>query len=432
MKRRLLKSSLIILLIFSFSLSGCSFSGCAPGGQQQGPGENITLVWWGSTKDEDYFSRIIERFEDSYSNIEIEYVQKNESSYEEELVDALAANRGPDIAMIHSDWFYKHQDKLAPLTLDEERRESFENTYLPVVYNLMLQENQLYGIPLQVDTIGLYYNQDLFNEARVKNPPATWAEFNDIVEKISKRKNGRVITAGAAIGTANNISQADEVLLTMMLQNGTEITSSDKNSATFHTAIQSSDEEPVYTGREALEYYTAFTDKNRTVYTWTPDKEKAWLEFAEGNVAMHFDYYSKAEDIYNRNPYLDFEFARMPQIKNASEEEQKVYGSYWFHGVTNNTVSHEWAWKFTQYLSRYMASSSLIEQAERYKEQKTRDDIFFGQALLAETVYKGKQPEKFDEAIRTMIENVATDKQDIRTAIDSAAAKVTKIYKESK
>ncbi len=431
MKQRILKFSFILLLISSFMLSGCSLSGCAPGGQEEGPGEELTITWWGSVRDEDYFSRIIERFEDSYANVKVEYVQKDETTYEEELVDALAANRGPDVAMIHSDWFYKHMDKLSPLALEQERIDSFNNIYLPVVSNLMLQEDKLYGIPLQVDTIGMYYNEDIFSEARINNPPKTWAQFNDTVEKIVERKGDKITKPAAAIGTANNISKADEILLSMMLQNGTQITSSDRQSATLHTAIQASDDEPVYTGREALDYYAAFSDPTKTIQTWSTSKDQAWIEFAEGNVGMLFDYYSRAEDIYNRNPYLDFEFALFPQIKNAQEDEENVYGSYWFHGVTNNTSNHEWAWKFTQYLAHYMATSSTQEQAKRYEEQETRDDIFFAQALQAETVYKGKQPEKFDRAIREMIENVATNKQDVRTAIDSAAAKITNIYKSS-
>lgn len=431
MKQRFLKFVLVLLLTLSFGLSGCSLSGCAPGGEEPGPDEELNLIWWGSARDEDYFSRIIERFEDSYTNVSVEYVKKDPQTYEEELVDALAANRGPDVAMIHSDWFYKHMDKLSPLALEDDQIDSFNSRYLPVVSNLVLQDNNLFGIPLQVDTIGMYYNRDLFGEARINHPPATWAEFNETVEKIRTRNGNNIPQAGAAIGTAHNISSAEEILLTMMLQNGTEISSSDKRSATFHTAIQSSDNEPVYTGRQALDYYTAFSDPNKSTYTWHKGKGEAWLEFAQGNVGMLFDYYSRAEDIYNQNPNLKFEFARVPQIKNASEDEQKVYASYWFHGVTNNASNHEWAWELTQYVAYYMASSSLTEQAERYKDERVRQNVFVGQALIADTIYKGKQPEKFDQAIRDMIDNVAQGKQDIRTAIDSAAAKITNIYRNS-
>lgn len=432
MNRKVFKFALILLLISSFSLGGCSLSGCAPGGQKQGPSEPLTLIWWGTGKDEDYFARIIEQFEDSYENISVEYQEKNPAGYELELIDALAANQGPDIAIIHSDWFYKHKDKLSPLSLEPDQVESFKDVYLPVVSNLVLEDNRLYGIPLDVETLGLYFNRDLFNEQKINRPPADWSQFNEYVRKLTKKADGKIIQAGAAIGTANNISTAEDILLSMMLQNGTEIVSSDKLSAIFHTSTQSANNQPVYAGRKALGYYTAFADPNKLIYSWNSRQKAAWQMFADGRVAMFFDYYSRASDIYNRNPELDFEFARIPQIKGARQDEQKVVGKYWFHSVTNNTQNYQWAWRFIQFLARHMADSSLKEEAERYREDREREEIFVGQALIAETVYKGRDPERFDQAFKDMIDNVAQNKQDISNAIDTAAARITNIYRKDR
>jgi multiple sugar transport system substrate-binding protein len=431
MKKRIGKFILVILLSFSFTLSGCSLSGCAPGGQEQGPSQPLTLTWWGPTKDADYFSTVIEKYEDKYSNIKINFVKKDFATYETDLIDAIAANQGPDIAMFHSDWFYKHSGKISPLELSDESSQSFEDNFLPIVSNVVLHDKKLYGVPLEVNTLGLYYNEDIFGEARVRRPPSTWTEFNQIVRQLTKRNGDRITQAGAAIGTNDNISTAEDILLTMMLQNGTEISSSDWKSATFHTAVQSADNQPVYTGRKALEYYTSFSNPRRDAYTWNRNKNDAWIEFANGKVGMIFDYQFRQSDIYNRNPQLDFEFSRVPQIKNSTPDEQAVYGNFWFHGITNNTQNHQWAWNFVQFLAHDKATTSLKKTAKRYEEAQYRDEIFAGQGLIAETVYKGRYPTDFDQAFFTMIHNVATNKQDIRTAIDSAAAKVTSVYRNS-
>ena len=40
-----------------------------------------------------------------------------------------------------------------------------------------LQDDKVYGIPLSIDTLALYYNKDHFREAGLVEAPATWNEF---------------------------------------------------------------------------------------------------------------------------------------------------------------------------------------------------------------------------------------------------------------
>jgi ABC-type glycerol-3-phosphate transport system substrate-binding protein len=428
---RLGKLLFIILLAGSFTLSGCSLKGCQPGSKDPGPSEPLTIDWWGTYYDHDYFSRTIERFEDKHDNVTINYSKKNPETYEEELVDALAANQGPDIAMIENNWFVKHRDKLSPIDLKEADARSVRDAYLPVVTDVVMEKDTLYGLPIGISTLGLYYNEDIFDQYRIRRPPTTWSEFNAYIRKITKRNGDHISQAGAAIGTSNNIDNSEDILLTLMLQNGTSIASSDRQSAAFNLSVQSASGEPVYTGRKALQYYSDFGDPGKDVYTWSSKMGRAWELFAEGKVAMIFDYYSRASDIYNRNPNLDFEFARVPQIENAEPDERKVIAKFWFQAVTNNAENKDWTWRFVQHVAGEMASSSLKEKAQRDERETQGDDIFVGQGLIAKTVYKGKSPDEFNQIFQAMINNIVVHGQEVRGAIDSAAAKVTEIYRNS-
>ena len=40
---------------------------------------------------------------------------------------------------------------------------------------------------LYIDTIGLYYNKALFNNAGIVNPPKTWDEFNSDVKQLTQK-----------------------------------------------------------------------------------------------------------------------------------------------------------------------------------------------------------------------------------------------------
>jgi len=426
------KIILITLLTASFGLSGCTLSGCGPSQrQQEGPKEEITIDWWGVDYDADYFSRIIERFEDQYRNVKVVYSEKDSATYEQELIDALAANQGPDIAMIKNDWMSKHKGKLAPVTLPEDQKESFEKDFLPVVNDVVLEDDKLYGIPIDIETLGLFYNEDLFEEKRIRKPPATWQEFVSIARSLTKRKNGEIVQAGAAIGTSTNVDYAQDILLAIMLQNGTEITSPDLKSATFHTTANTASGQALYTGRQALEFYTDFASTKKNHYSWNKKQEQAWLAFANDKVGMMFDYYSRREDLLNRNPELDYNFAVLPQIKDAEPEEKRVIARFWFHGVTNNADNHVWAWKLVQELSRQKAYSSKRERTDRNLGEVQGRRAFYAQGYMARTVYKGKSPDEFNQILQNMITNVNNGSHDIRTAIDTGATKITEIYRNS-
>jgi len=426
------KIILIILLTTSFGLSGCTLSGCGPSKRQlEGPKEETIIEWWGVNHDADYFSRIIERFEDQYRNVKVVYTEKDPATYEQELIDALAANEGPDIAMIKNDWMPKHKGKLAPTTLSEEEKDDFKKDFLPVVSDVVLESDKLYGIPIDIETLGLFYNEDLFEEKRIRKPPATWQEFVSTARSLTKKKNGEIVQAGATIGTSNNVDYAQDILLSIMLQNGTEISSSDLESAAFHTTANTASGQALYTGRQALKFYTDFANPQKNHYSWNKKQQQAWLAFANNKVGMMFDYYSRREDLLNRNPELDYNFAAFPQIKDAEPEEKKVIARFWFHGVTNNADNHIWSWKLVQELSRQKAYSSKRERTDRNLGEVQGRRTFYAQGYMARTVYKGKSPDEFNQIFQNMITNVNNGSHDIRTAVDTGATKVTEIYRNS-
>ena len=129
--------------------------------------KGVQLEFWGVFDEPAAFSEAIRTFRRQNPNINIRYVPFPFEEYEKAVIDALAAGRGPDIWMIQSSWLPKHKDKLAPLDQNDKdlnyKLINFRQDFVEVAEDDLTNEGQIYALPLYVDTLALYYNNDLFN-----------------------------------------------------------------------------------------------------------------------------------------------------------------------------------------------------------------------------------------------------------------------------
>ncbi|OQX71677.1 hypothetical protein B6D52_00660 [Candidatus Parcubacteria bacterium 4484_255] len=147
----------------------------------------INLVYWRAQDSKDAFSEIIHRFQKLYPHISITYNLIRAEEYEQALLEAWAEDRGPDIFSIPKNWLGKYQTKILPLKLSQEiimsrqimagtiKKEpkivrekkkalnlrELKEIFVETVPNDVLVDNKIYGLPLSLDVLALYYNRDL-------------------------------------------------------------------------------------------------------------------------------------------------------------------------------------------------------------------------------------------------------------------------------
>ncbi|MEK9158233.1 MAG: extracellular solute-binding protein, partial [Patescibacteria group bacterium] len=192
----------------------------------------VTLQFWGVFDDHNAFDKTISDFKAQNQGIDVKYRQLTYEEYEQAVVNGLAAGTGPDILMIHNTWLPKHGDKLAPMpaNIPDKKNpftiQSFKDQFVDVAYQDFVYSNQIFGMPLYVDSLALYYNKDLFNGAGITRPPQTWDEVNTDVQLLTKVDNrGNITQSGFALGTARNINRSTDILMDMMIQSGVRMTS---------------------------------------------------------------------------------------------------------------------------------------------------------------------------------------------------------------
>lgn len=361
-------------------LGGC---GC----KQSNPNKySLKLEIWGLFDNQEAFMDITENYRKINSNIaEINYRKMSVDTYKKDLVEALASGQGPDIFLIQNNWLPSFVDKIIPAPPAVLTEQKFRNDFVDVAADDFLNQGRIYAVPLSVDTLGLYYNKDLFNEAGITAPPQNWTEFMDAVRRLTKinRTDNSIIRSGAAIGATYNINRSTDILNLLMLQNGTEMIDSQSRRALFDQAVKSGDQN-VSSGENALNFYTQFADIKNTVYCWNRNMHYSVDAFSERQAAMMLNYSWQIDVIAAKAPKLNFAVAPVPQLPNMPAVN---YANYWGYAVAKNktafdaskpgqiAVSDEVrvneAWKFLKFLTTKPEAALNISTNVAGKEKTT-------------------------------------------------------------
>ncbi|MGC9049044.1 MAG: extracellular solute-binding protein [Patescibacteria group bacterium] len=416
----------------------------------------VVLNWWRVTDGPDSVSEIINRFQQQYSHIAINYQQFRPEEYELALLEAWAEDRGPDIFSIPVTWLGKYKTKILPMPakmtigkqiltgkIKKEPRVIIEekgglslrdlrNNFVDTVVNDIYQENQILGLPLYLDTLALYFNRDLLNQAKIVEPPKTWDEFiNDVNLLNIFDRQGNLIQSAVALGTSNNIENAVDILSTLMLQNGTQMTSD--GSATFN--LPSRDDPSYFPGEEALRFYTDFADPAKEIYSWNKNMPSALNAFTQNKTAFYIGYASDLAKIRDLNPKLNFDLTKLPQIKGSLKEAN--IANYWVETVAKKTKYPNEAWIFLMFAAENQNVKTYLDRTKRptanralIQSQLENIDLapFASQVLTAQSWYRGRNWPSAEKALREMIDDVVEGRRTIKEAINYYVQIVNQTY----
>ncbi len=407
------------------------------------------LEFWSVYDDSDVFNDLIKDFRNEYPNIKINYYKKSPSAYESELINALAAGRGPDIFAIHNTWLPKHIDKIAPMPEGSEdgqmTTKEFRDTFVDVAFKDFValpgpskqgeeeQTERIYALPLFVDTLALYWNKDAFNSEGIAEPPKDWHEFNDAVARLVKRdESGNIVQAGASLGTAKNINRGTDVLSALMLQTGAVMVDDKKQSATFDRTIVA-DSKTYEPAVSSLVFYTDFANPLKKVYTWNDRMHYSIDAFVEGKSAMMINYAYHLSTIKAKEPHLRFGIASLPQPKDA--QVLVNYANYW--GLTvaagSNETEIQYSWIFLKWLAQKPQAQRYLEFSKRpasrrdlvsWQQSDLDLGVFAKQSLSARSWYQVDNL-AIENIFSEMIESVNYNQLSAAQAIEKAAKQVT-------
>ena len=329
------KKQLTIILAFIGAIIlivGWYAIGCPPMGKDRCPFFRppkppvATLTFWSPVGDDAAWREIITGFKNhklkkENGNLEINISFKkmaSKESYEQKIIDAQLAGKGPDIFAAFHTWVPKYQQQNRIIPFSGMSVLEFKNTYAKVTRDDLIIDEQIYALPMYIDTPALFYNEDMFLNEGFLEPPKTWDEFADYTEKLVRYdKKGNITRAGAAIGGGTNVNRSVDILSLMLLQKGLAIFNEDGGTDLNSTAA-----------REVIKFYTSFADPEKRYYTWNDQLDYSIDMFAvERKAAMMINYTHHINNIDKKSQgKLDYKIAPVPQF---SEKDKVNYAQYW-------------------------------------------------------------------------------------------------------
>lgn len=399
--------------------------------------EPANLEIWAVYDNRETWGDFIESYQEENKHISIDFKVKSFIDYEKELIDAFAAGEGPDIFYFHNAWLPKHKSKLNPMPQSEEfiTARDFENTFVRAAYSDFVNQNEIYALPLYVDTLALYYNENLLSTAGISSPPTTWSEFIEDVEILTKRDQwGNITQSGAAIGTAENINRSTDILCLLMLQTGTKMTD-DNNSKAIFNHVTHLKEESFNPGKEALRFYTDFSNPNKQAYCWNRQMPYSIDAFYQGKTAMMINYSHHIETIKDKASYFDFDVTSVPQIKDRDFDVN--YPNYWGLAVSKTSENLSAAWKLISSFTQRQNLQSYLEKAQRPTPRRDlvewqKNDPYLGvfahQSLSARSWYQADS-QAIEKIFANMVKSIVVGEAEYEQAINKAADQVSALMK---
>lgn len=456
MNKKIIIFGLLLVFILSAGL-GCK----KVDKQTEAAMKPITINYWRVFDDSDAFREIIAKYQTIHPNVRINYRKLRYEEYENELLNALAEDRGPDILSIHNTWIRKYQNKLAPLPAQitmafpvekgpvkkeiiPELRTSktlslkdVKDKYLDVVYgDVVLDDNQIYALPLSVDTLVLYYNRDLFNNTGIIEAPKYWNKtFQQNVKKLTLQDSVEgIVQSGIAMGAADNIERFSDILSVLMMQNGSVMM--DGSQVQFNVTPSATRGNNYNPGLEALRFYIDFSNPGKEVYAWNEELQNSLTLFTSGKVAMMFGYSYHLPIIKAQAPKLNFSISSLPQIENSPIEVN--FANYWVEGVSKKSKNQAAAWDFILFMSKEEQIKGYLEKTKKptalrslIKWQQESDElsVFANQLLTAKSWYKGKDSNAAETALAEMVSAARQNPNKLIDALNTGAAKVQQTIK---
>ncbi len=351
------------------------------------------LEFWG-VDSKKVWDQTIGRFQSIYP-IKVTYKRIDAASYGADIVNALAAGKGPDIFLLDNNWLLEHETKIVPIPQEKLSLPTLQSLFPQVVEQDFVLNDRIYALPLYVDTLVLAYNRDHFDQGGIVASPATWTEFNADIPVLKKINGEDIERAAFAIGGSSlNISNAPDLLNLFIMQSGVAMVNDNLNGILFNKGI----------AQDAFDRYVSYANPNLSdVYTWDNKSGKDLESFARSDVSGIFVYSSQLDDIRSKNATIDVGIAAMPQ---TSSETTINYPNYFGLAVANSAKNQDAAWDFVIFATTDQTSAEEYSQdtdlppALRFLIDKHKNDAGQGGILARQALTARSWLQPDEEAVR--------------------------------
>ena len=300
----------------------------------------ITYAFWDATQ-QDAIEANIAGFNEEYPNITVNLDVTPWEGYWTKVQTQATSDTLPDLFWLNGPNFqlYASNGKVEPITGAVDAGAIDPANYPESLVDLYNLDGTQYGVPKDFDTIGLWFNKEIFEQAGVETPTAdwTWDDLKSASQTISDELSDEGIY-GVAAGMDGQTTYYNTIF-----QAGGEVVSEDGTTSGYDSDAD----------REGLSLWTDLiaSGASPSMPQLTDTPADQW--FTSGKVGMFYGGSWARAAIGTSDVKDDVDVAPLP----AGKEKATV-----IHGVANVVAANSKNKQAAQALQAYLASKEAQEQ----------------------------------------------------------------------
>ncbi len=388
------------------------------------------ITIWGTLSKDSINTILGEAAQNDKSFGKITYKYFSEKEFNWRLVNALADGVGPDLVLISHEELASLRGRIAPISYEFYPLPDLRNNYIAGAEIFALSDG-LYGFPLAVDPLMLYWNRDILATEGYLEPPKTWETLiNSMFPTLIDRGFDRSINQSVvSMGEYGNVRNGFGILSMLLIQGGTVGVT--ENKGAYSVDLQSAIGGGTDPLRAAADFYTRFSRPSNSLYSWNRALPEDRIQFAAEKLVFYFGFASEAREIERLNPNLNFGISEVPQ--GASASLRRTYGKFYTLAVMKNSKSPGDSQKVlytlgSDFYSKRIAETNNLVPAFRSSAAAGSNDIYGREAYLSAPIsYGWLNPDKdsVDVIFSTMTSDINENRRDLTGASGDAANRIS-------
>lgn len=340
-------AALCMCAAMTVSLAACGGSGdsgSSEGGSDKGG--KLSVMIWDNYQEPGLKDIIADFTEETGIEAELQVVQWNE--YWTLLEAGAQGGEMPDVFWMHSNESQRYMSNEILMDLTEKASGSElvdMSKYPEEIKELYTYDGKVYGIPKDIDTVALWYNKTMFDEAGVDYPDETWT-WDTVVENAKKLTKEDGSQYGIAIRNDNN----QEAYYNIVYDMGGEIISEDKKTSGYD------DPNTI----KAMQYIEKLIQDGSMPSMETMSENNPDILLKSGKSAMSF-HGSWMVSTFKQEDYIkeNCDCAVLPMDADSGRRVSIYNGLGWAAAANGDNTEN--AWKLIEYLGSEKAQKKQAE-----------------------------------------------------------------------
>lgn len=332
------------MVMATSALVGCGGNKSAEGGNGGKIAGEVRYAFWDKNQ-KPYLEACVEEFNKIYPDVKISLEDNTYEEYWKKLEAGATGGSAADVFWMNGPNINKYAKGGVLLSIDDFLKESdidMEN-YPKALNDLYNVDGSQYGIPKDFDTIGVWYNKEIFDAAGVPYPTDDWT-WEDMVATAKQltKEDGSVYGISSQFRTQTGIYNT-------IFANGGYVISPDKKTSGYDKPET----------QEAIQLWIDLQKEKVTPTQASLEETDDYVQFLSGQIAMTWNGSWFLNQVIDSDELKDkIDVVAVPSVNG--KKATVIHGLS--HCISKATKNPQAAWKWVEFLSSERANQLSAEK----------------------------------------------------------------------